>query len=1409
MKKIEIVSKITLSIALISALGLSGCGGSNSKAIADNSGSKSNTLEVNNVALFSPKTEEKIETPSIAKQDYNVIVGKVSLDDKVRSLSKNQANITAYNLNNSSTYKVTTDLNGNYELSGLSDGEYQIFAENDRYAKKASQRVSLSKSTRKVVNFSLQATGSIQGKIVGAGVVYIPGTDHISITDSEGHFVLNGVPVGNYLLMYEGYDNDQKGSLDVSVVAGEAVAVDKESGFRADSSSSFGYIDTSLEYGVLGLHYEGIKFHINGLYYNYSGSPEPSEKYSKNERYMNDFEYIKKYITLKNSAGNDIDFKIEDNAIKSNEIVPAGEYTLTFSKEISEILDQEIKDDRVYKFSVDNVSVAIANMDHGARVIDLVFPKLLSDAQKSAFGNLKVVEKGVAESLDIKQVWSDNRALSLFGSFKTGVEYEIIPTNDSQKDIIGNMKILNNILEFGHVEVNDIYPKDGTDHVGVDQNLFVSVQYSDQIDPATVEFNLDNHVYKGKDIIFDKENSYHESSSLANISFKHEKLAYDKEYTLIFTAKDISGNSITKRTTFKTMKPSIVEMSPQGMDELFDDRQNISFNVPVNKESGSIVIENLTNSSDMAQIDIDNRISKYDNSEIYFSISSIKPNQRYKITASGFKDLDGIEIPAKVIEFSTPPKMMFIPKEYSQNMSVSAKNFNHKVNLLFFGGLSDAEKTFLENNLVVTSYNQSITVDASHPQRKLFFTPIDNGVMVSVAFTIDPDTNYELSLSSIDGMSDIILPDNKKLFSFATFRTDGDIGNSDNKIKMINRLTVHQPHVDENNPTNTGMKLVSDIEMDINIPLGYAKKHEGEEGYVYYDDCWSSYRDRVNQVGDSLLDGSLHITSENQEIDFNMLDKNSYSWGINQKDFNGERLCYIWGYRYVASFDVDYNKDYQISLDFSNKISSEFPLSSKVLTKNLHTDPIGTLNFEVLDSQEDFPDSYDGMEKLNEMNSDMIEFNIHANAPIVTQNIKDLLQVKVNGANFTPEFNFERDNLQTTNDISFTLPRTLYSILQVEILKNPDQNMTFINPFTNEEVVNNSAFEKPIIFTEDVKPDLVPVEISEISTTSIENNQINLRFNRLVDMSDIATIADDGTISDIAFEVKDSDGNSVAISGVNRGFNGVVFDLSSDLNTSKVYRLSLKDGKSIKAAFGAQKLNQFSQEIPLSYLKVGEIRYLKQDATIRNDFNTPYVLGSTDLVDANYSSPVAKIIAPLMMKDNVSLDLGKSSLKVYSPWNKDDLLNKRGLIYNADRNTLVQLIRDNYSEANVEASIIYNVGSKEYKENLNIDKIYYISSAYINSYYGDSVDSIVFNINNMVDNYQITPENFKVYDESGEPFDANIVVAFNEQSNTSSPRVTFNNLESGKVYRVDIVDIPSYNAPSNMTILNDTLFIKN
>ena len=112
------------------------------------------------------------------------------------------------------SYATVTDANGIYVLTGLDTGTYYIEA--TRGGLKAKGRGTVSPTAATVVDLALTPTGSITGCCLledgleegHAGTfVVIEGTDYIGYTNSNGHFTISQVPVGEYRVcfVHQGY----------------------------------------------------------------------------------------------------------------------------------------------------------------------------------------------------------------------------------------------------------------------------------------------------------------------------------------------------------------------------------------------------------------------------------------------------------------------------------------------------------------------------------------------------------------------------------------------------------------------------------------------------------------------------------------------------------------------------------------------------------------------------------------------------------------------------------------------------------------------------------------------------------------------------------------------------------------------------------------------------------------------------------------------------------------------------------------------------------------------------------------------------------------------------------------------------------------------------------------------------
>ncbi len=1405
MKRTNVIT-ISLSAALIGALGLGGCG---------------------NATAPSAKTKTTGNTDTLQKTEYgyNSVTGKVVIDTtpanaRQRAVVSNEAEIVAYNLDNHSVYKTRSDAAGNYTLSGLPDGQYQIVAQNERVAKSSVRTVTLKKQSRAVINFTLTATGTISGKIVGAHAVYLPGTDHISIPKEDGSFTLTGVPVGEYVLAYEtNSDSGAYQTVSVTVNAGEVTPIDLQVEGGADGapmqSDDFASVPKTLPLGVLELHHKGIPvrlFHISG--------------------YMGDGEYIDRELTneisLKNSAGENIPLEFEMDHegyygpglvyIHTKEVVPAGDYTLTLSKKLDRYINEydpyRMTEDHTYTIHVDAFSVASAEVHEGMRMISLYLPKSLTAEQKETLASLKLKEEGTTEQIPLKVVWNSDHDVSLFGSFKTGVSYEFDLT-DAQKAIVGTVKPVDGKLMFGKLEVGGIYPSSDQTEVQPDAPIYVELNFGQTLDPATVTFTLNGTTY-GKDVIyFDDDNMYdngkydYPRSSRLTVGIKHRPLAYGTNYTLVFRAKDMSGNPVEATSTFKTVTPAVVDLEPQSIEDLFNDRQSARFNIPVDKKSGTISIENLSGGAN-GRIERTEEWEDHDPYSIYFDIRGLQPNQRYKITVSGFKDLHGHEVASKSTEFATPPKMLFIPQEYMQKVHVRGENFRHKVKLFFFGGLSDAQKEALENNLQVLSYGQPVPVDDTHPVRKLFFEDSEDGTEVTVAFTIDADKNYELVLADKSAFSDIIFPDDTKLLSFSTIKAYKGEQNDPNALTVIRHFDVQQPHFEFIGDPNGGesLRMVSEIDTEVKLPFAVIP-NDGSQN----QSCYDIYKNQdIAQKADRLLADSLKVTQNGEEVE---IAPPHYEWSVNDEWRISGRICSVesrmeyYGYGnnsdapHHAAFAADYNKTYEVTFDLQNGLTDEVATKLDKVTKVLKTAPIGTMEFRLENTGigEGFgtsvgsagPDQsesgYDDMP--NDMpNSEAIWVVMHSNAPIKTDNLDRLFTVKVNGEPYTPQYDFDRNDDNMTTEIRFPVPRTLYSVLQVEIAKADGEDMTFVNPMNGQPVVNNMSLTRPVTIMEDVLPDLVPVKVENIHTLSVANQAIAIDFNRMIAPSDIATIAEDGTLSDIKLEVKANDGTTVAITGIEGHGKTVVLQLANPLDTTKQYTLSLKAGKTIKAAFGAQELKTLQKPVKMTFAQVGEALYFRQNAHL--PANTSYMLGSTNEIYADYDNNDNRVLLPLMLKEGVVLDANSTTIDVTDRYNNAQKYNAGAWRY--DNGAMIQPISGDPYDVSMHAHIAYRVGDQAYALDKEQQYVNRVQLPYVGLLYGNGANALTFEIQNMQDGYQINPGNFEVYDVNGTKIDAQISVQFDDQYSMNRPTVTFGNLQPDSMYRLVIKGIPSYDA---------------
>ncbi len=1385
--KNEKIVKVSTSVALAAVL-FTGCGNS-----TDSITHKAAELSQNT------NTVQKNETiKSEVSKSLNALTGKIRTDSTptdgrtTHTLSKDIYSVTAYNLDDNSVYKTTTDASGVYNLSGLSDGEYQIYAQNDKIAKSDIQRVTLARGTKKVVDFVLQAAGSIKGRIKGADVVFIPGKDFISIADKDGNFELTNIPVGTYTLGYEGKDADGfdiKGVIEVSVAQGMT-----DLALIQPKIELFNIKNSTLPLGVLELHHKGISFEIKGKV---------------------DLEKLKNAVSLKDSSGKKIKTKLyfenygyddrgEDRyyqrgGILSEDIVPAGTYTLTIASSVSDKLDADI----VKIFQINAVSVATVENSGGVRYINIYTPKDLNDTQKATFGTPVVKEKGSTKALSVKPVWTKENQLTLFGSYKTGVEY-VIELSDAQKAIIGEVKTPNKRLAFDQTKIEDIYPQSGSDEVSLHEKLYANFTNIGELDPSSVKITLsDGAVTKifekqdigfsvnrlsdmtpspyGQDISEVKPSPFYDET-YGSVFVANAKLEYAKNYTMKVEAKDIFGNSLIKETSFSTLTPSLRSLSPENLDELFRGDLRAEFNVAVKQDGAEITVEDLSDPASSVKVVMRDEKNYYDDHAIAFEFEGLKPQHKYKVTAKGFKSIDGAQIAPKSTEFSTPPRMMFIDNRYMQNLFVTPQNFEHKVKFFIFGGLSDSEKEFLKTHLRVTSYANVKTPDATHPPRKLFFLNKSDGVEVVVAFTIDPNTNYEISFDDISGLSGIVMPRGfeagKPLVSFSTImQTNQDFPTDMTLIRDMNLYS-------------DGSK--ASVGLDVAIPLGRI---------AAYESCWNEFEERQNDMTQKMPNYIKVEDAQNKKIEVK-IDPN-FKWNLESRYIdNDTQMCMLrpegyWDEQervyksgFNAYFDVDFASTYTVTVDFSGDFSDS-GFGALKLSKQLKTAPLGKLDFWVDDNG----------------GQDAILFHIHSNAPIVNP---EILKVTMDAKEYrATDFSFNANQpdipdygMKDGVDLVFELPRQLYSLVQFSLSKDDGSVLKFFNPNTESEVAKPEILATAKIFTQSVSPDFIPVKVESVHTLSPQNRFVVVEFNRMMNMSDIVSYTDANKteISDIAFEIKDDQGNPVAVTAVESDYNNVVFELANELNVSKTYTISLKSGKSLQSAFGVQKLSNFSRVIQPTVIEIPQAAFGRVDYSF--DSSQPYQMGSTQEMQAKYVN-INYLAIELNMADGVKIDINDSSINVYNKF--DGSINEGS--FSVEGGKIIQPVKDAYYDAKVDVSLSYlfNGKSREYKRVFD-----YIpqmpKTADLYSIVGNGVNSLVFNFS--MDQAPISEKNFKIYDQNGLPVEGATLSVQVDPNNFTSAIVTFGALANDTLYRIDVVGLSAYGDNISSDTLVSQVFIK-
>ncbi len=1157
---------IIASIAIVGSLGLSGCGGSSSNAT-------------------SPGVTQTNQNTTAQKIGTSVITGKVQLDTTptnrtVKSTTDATSEIVAYNMNDNTQYTTTSDKSGNYTLSGLTEGEYQVVASSSRTTLRSVRKVSVKRDTRQTVNVVLQAAGSIKGKILYTSgstsmTVYIPGTSYMSTVDSDGNFELVNVPVGDVTLFFtnpdynDGYNSTTYYTRNVSVKAGKVTSLPSVNPFVTTVTRFNGLQSgSSLE-----LRYMGIRVMFNRNI---------------------DTTYMKSRITLTNANGDKFPVALgigygdsdalepgSDNHIlvESKDVLPAGTYTLNIATQ----------EPYSKTFTIDN-KLAVwedSDLDGGMykRDIGLAFPGTvptdINTSEITVTGN-----DGTTFTPTLKELKDSPDSIGLAGNFKTGVKYAISFTGDlatKYPDGIfyvgtnGDQISLNGIYIDG-TNINYISPYNGSTNVQlVNNSIGFGLSHSEAIDLSTVKATLDGKEYtiKNGGLLTDSNNynhNYWDDGQYRSFSLKGADLEYAKDYNLTVTAKDVLGADINKTSSFTTMTPMTVGMLPytQGdyndMLDNFDDYAPLKayFNAPVDEKSGNIQLHDDTNDKVVGTSPVFNEgygssYAPYSNDtstqyHVGFSAEELLPNTTYTMTVTGFK-AHGYTVADANTTFTTPPRQ-FVYASVANGSYENASILQNRLSFNFYGKLTDAEKADLVKNLTITSFNMAMPTDKSHPTPlALWDTDAKYGERLYLSFTIDDDSSYELKFAGTTA-SKLHIP-NSKLTFMTTKPGDSQYTGNINKVNVIDNMYVGvdaiNPEVGYNDGNLSALVYQAKGFVNVDIPT---KMYDGS---CDYND------NNASEIYSWLSGTDLNITNASAS--------STYTWHNSYYDENNQ---------YHSSFnscDKIYKANFTVKTDNNSSVTLNIPQSA------LGTDFTANDLTRTLDVHMSDPAGYD----VQEYGS---QFQVHFNSPVlmpdlnITTNPDGIYQ----GASSEGNRYYDANTTYYTKGVDFTFDASEYSMFEYTMQGKVSYYDIATHTVKKDAIDINKT---GIVFTQ---PDLTPLELKE-GPMADASNEIALLFNSTIDIDSVVTKDENGAVTSSAFELIDNDDNStISITDARDGYNGTydsdtgmnIYPLelttAEDLNTSKTY--TLKQTQAIKKLGSTQSLEAGSidTEVDLSEL---------------------------------------------------------------------------------------------------------------------------------------------------------------------------------------------------------------------------------
>lgn len=1130
---------VVASIALIGGLGFSGC----------NNSSQSDSSAVTQTQ------DDQI----VVKQGVGIIEGSVNVDttpqDRTLKSVSATSEVVAYNLSDNTQYTTMTDSSGNFTLTGLTSGIYQVVASSTSSTMRSVMQVDLTRETRATVTVNLQAAGGVKGKLkyfTSDTIVYVPGTSYLSTVDANGNFELINIPVGEVTLYvasqsYYQYETGAAYSTNVTVTAGETNILPEINPLITTVSSA----DFTTASVSLGLKHDGIDLILNN---------------SVTDTTM------KAAVTLKNAANENIEVNVFNPyknttsnyfKVQSVGVVPAGQYTLSVA----------IPDGETYTrtFTVQN-KAAVFNY---GRYNGFYKPSLgIAFAEDPATINVADItvtnsKSEVVTLSGVKHTVRDNWILE--GTFDPAETYTVTLTGalaalapDGVVYIRGtdsDLTVFSAGIQIDGLSVSSIYPYNGSTNVGLESSLGFSLNNAQALDLNTLKVTIGTEelTLANGGLTTSTNESWYSNSFSRSVSVHSKTIEYAKEHTMTISAKDALGNDISAASTFTTITPAIVGLLPDPADVLdnLDSCEGVLqayFNVPVDPASGSVTLHDDTNNVDIAlsfangcssaptsaPMSINDTSTPY---HIGFNPTSILPETTYTMSVSGYS-ADGYRLADRSVTFTTPKRHLLWTSVQNGDYA-RAQYLNNKVEFNFFGTLSDTEKAELTAGLTITSAGLAMSSDKSHPTPLALWETTPVGEKLILAFTIESGKSYEFDFGTSDAAKAMGMSGTK-----LTFMTEPLGGSSARVSNMFSSFSIGGFDVNE-----AGLSVSGYANLQVPQYVG-----SGEYSEVY-NECYY---------------GNIPSVATNKDISSWFSNGTNVTYSYASRDLRYHSGYYDQNNNYVSSY---YSCDYSYSVNFSAPADYNSTASITITVPDSEVGEGVSVKSMTQTATYDVPVA-DGYRV--EFYGNEVAF--YFASPIDVENAKIDVTTNPAGINYSVVSSglLYLNNVQYARSVVFTFDNPAYSVYQATF----NGTLSALNVETNS-TVSVGVDKTATIYTQ---ADLEPLSVVSTPVATTMSSFV-IPYNRYVDVESTYTQDANGTLTSMAFEVVDETNTTVAIANVASSsvyMNGTYipvlqFYMGGDFNTSKTYTVTQTGD--IKAQSSTQTLDAgYTNAIDLSDL---------------------------------------------------------------------------------------------------------------------------------------------------------------------------------------------------------------------------------